>query len=58
MLEMATLLASFVREFRFSCVPGHRLAIDTRFTTRPKGGMPLLIEPIRAGAERKLAPAA
>jgi len=58
MLEMATLLATFVREFRFRTVPGRRLAIDTRFTTRPKGGMPLLIEPIRAAAERKLAPAA
>ena len=50
MLEMTTLLASFVRAFRFSTVPGHRLAIDARFTTRPKGGMPLLIEPIRAAA--------
>lgn len=58
MLEMATLLASFVREFRFSTVPGRRLAIDARFTTRPKGGMPLLIEPIRTAAQRKLAPAA
>ena len=58
MLEMATLLASFVRELRFSTVPGHRLAIDARFTTRPKGGMPLLIEPICAAAQRKRTPAA
>ena len=50
MLEMTTLLASFVRAFRFTTVPGHRVAIDARFTTRPKGGMPLLIEPIRAAA--------
>ncbi len=48
MLEMTTLLASFVRAFQFSTVPGHRVAIDARFTTRPKGGMPLLVEPIRA----------
>ncbi|HTO78223.1 MAG TPA: cytochrome P450 [Methylocystis sp.] len=58
MLEMATLLASFVRAFRFSAVPGHRLAIDARFTTRPKDGMPLLIEPICAAAQRRRAPAA
>ncbi|ARN80904.1 cytochrome P450 [Methylocystis bryophila] len=58
MLEMTTLLATFVREFRFSTAPGHRLVIDARFTTRAKGGMPLLIEPIRPTAEGELAPAA
>jgi cytochrome P450 len=58
MLEMTTLLATIVREFRFSTAPGHRLAIDTRFLTRPKGGMPLLIEPIRAASTVLREPAA
>lgn len=44
MLEMTTILATLVRDFRFKPVPGHRLELDIRFTTRPKGGLPLLIE--------------
>jgi cytochrome P450 len=50
MLEMATILATLVRDFRFSTVPGHRLELAPSFTTRPKGGLPLLIEPIGAAA--------
>jgi cytochrome P450 len=49
MLEMTTILATLVRDFHFDTVPGHRLELAPSFTTRPKGGLPLLIEPIRAG---------
>lgn len=50
LLEMATILATLVRAFRFETVPGHRLELAPTFTTRPKGGLPLLIRPIRAAA--------
>jgi cytochrome P450 len=43
-LEMTAILATLIRDFRFKTVPGHRMELDTSFTTRPKGGLPLLIE--------------
>ncbi len=43
MLEMITILATLVRDFRFKTVPGHRAELDISFTTRPKGGLPLLV---------------
>ena len=58
MLEMATILATLVRDFRFSTVPGHRLVLDPSFTIRPKGGMPLLVNPIRAATTSGFAEAA
>lgn len=50
MLEMVAILATLVREFRFDTVPGHRMKLAPTLTTRPKGGLPLLVEPIRAAA--------
>jgi cytochrome P450 len=50
MLEMAAILATLVRDFRFSAVPGHRLELVPSLTTRQRGRLPLLIEPIRAGS--------
>ncbi len=44
MLEMTAILASLIRDFRFKTAPGHRMELDMSFTTRPKGGLPLLIE--------------
>ncbi len=46
MLEMVTILATLVREFRFATVPGHRIELAPDFTLRPKGGLPLCIEPV------------
>jgi cytochrome P450 len=43
-LEMTAILATFIRDFRFKTVPGHRIEPDMSFATRPKGGLPLLIE--------------
>jgi len=51
MLEMVAMLGTFVREFHFGTVPGHRLELDMAFTTRAKGGLPLLLEP-REGVQR------
>jgi len=55
MLEMTTILASLVRDFRFATVPGHKLVLEPVFTIRPKGGLPLLVEPIRAKAVARAA---
>lgn len=46
MLEMVAILATLVREFRFTAVEGYRLELAPDFTTRPKGGPPLIIEKI------------
>jgi cytochrome P450 len=43
-LEMTAILATLIRDFRFRTAPGHRVELDMSFTTRPKGGLPLLIE--------------
>jgi cytochrome P450 len=45
-LEMTTILATFVRDFRFKTVPRRRIELDISFTTRPKGGLPLLVDAI------------
>jgi cytochrome P450 len=46
MLEMTAILATLVRDFRFKTAPRYRMELDISFTTRPKGGLPLLIEAI------------
>ncbi len=43
-LEMTAILATLIRDFRFKTVPGHHMELDMSFATRPKGGLPLLIE--------------
>lgn len=45
MQEMTAILATLTRDWRLTTVPGHRLALQPSLTTRPKGGLPLLIEP-------------
>ncbi|PWB82293.1 MAG: cytochrome P450 [Methylocystaceae bacterium] len=54
LLEMATILAELVRAFRFDTIPGHRLELAPSFTTRPKGGLPLILTPL-TGARAKAA---
>ncbi len=44
MLEITAILATLIRDFRFKTVPGHHMELDMSFATRPKGGLPLLIE--------------
>jgi cytochrome P450 len=44
MLEMAAILATLVRDFRFAPVPGHRIELSPAFATRAKGGLPLRVE--------------
>jgi cytochrome P450 len=46
MLEMTVILATLVRDFRFKTLPCHRMALDVSLTTRPRGGLPLLVEAI------------
>jgi cytochrome P450 len=46
MLEMTVILATLLRDFRFKTLPCHRMALDVSLTTRPRGGLPLLIEAI------------
>jgi len=43
---MTAILATLVRDFRFKTAPRHRMELDISFTTRPKGGLPLLIDAI------------
>jgi cytochrome P450 len=44
MLEMTTVLATLVREFRFRTVPGFRPQVAPSPTLRPRGGLPLFVE--------------
>lgn len=46
MLEMVAILATLVREFRFTAVEGYRLKLAPDFTTRAKGGLPLHVRPL------------
>lgn len=46
MLEMQAILATLVRDFRFSPVEGHRLELAPDFTTRARGGLPLRVTPL------------
>ncbi|WP_330083780.1 cytochrome P450 [Methylocystis iwaonis] len=46
MLEMTAILATLVRDFRFTTVEGHRLELAPDFTTRPRGGLPLWVTPV------------
>jgi cytochrome P450 len=41
--EMATVVATLMREFRVETVSGHRLELAPTFATRPKGDLPLRI---------------
>jgi len=45
MIESAVILATLVRAFRFCPVPGHKPHPVARVTIRPRGGMPLFIDP-------------
>jgi cytochrome P450 len=45
MVEATVVLAILVHAFRFSAVTGHRPHPVARVTLRPRGGMPLYIEP-------------
>jgi cytochrome P450 len=58
MLEMATILATLVRDFHFATVPGHKLELDPSFAVRPRGPFPIFAEPLRALAGHGLAQAA
>lgn len=44
MLEMTTIIATLLREFRLRPTPGHRPQIGSHLFLRPIGGMPPLIE--------------
>lgn len=46
MLEMTTIVATLLREFRLRSAPCHRPQIGSHVFLRPLGGMPLLIEPL------------
>jgi cytochrome P450 len=47
MLEIVTVLATLVREFKFSPAPGFKLELSTHVTLRSRNGLPLLVEPLR-----------
>jgi len=44
-IEATVVLAILVHAFRFNTVTGHRPHPVARVTLRPRGGMPLYIEP-------------
>ena len=44
MLEMAVILATLVRGFRFKPAPGHQIALATHLTLRARNGLPLVVE--------------
>lgn len=44
MLEMIVILATLVRAFRFSLLPGHRIKLATNLTLRAENGLPLKID--------------
>ena len=46
MLEMTVILATLMRHFRFSLVPGHHIELATNLTLRSKNGLPLNISPL------------
>lgn len=50
MLEIVTVLATLVRQFKFSPVPDFKLELTTHVTLRSKHGLPLVVEPIDAPA--------
>nr|WP_036288796.1 cytochrome P450 [Methylosinus sp. PW1] len=50
MLEITTILATLVRELRFTTVPGFRADVAPNVTLRPKGGLPLKIERVGRSA--------
>ncbi|WP_159728892.1 cytochrome P450 [Methylosinus sp. Ce-a6] len=43
LLEMTTIVATLLREFRVETVPGHRLQLAPALTTRPNGALPLRV---------------
>ena len=40
-------LATLAQRFRARVEPGHRVEIECRLTLRPKGGLPMILEPRR-----------
>ncbi|MBI1340290.1 cytochrome P450 [bacterium] len=44
-MEAAAILATLVRDLRFSPNPAHRVRPNIRITLRPAGGMPLFVSP-------------
>ncbi|WP_051949454.1 cytochrome P450 [Methylosinus sp. PW1] len=53
--EMATIVATLLREFRFETVPGHRLELAPTFALRPKGALPLRLTPLAKHAPTRRA---
>jgi cytochrome P450 len=43
MMEGQLLLPTFLRNFRFDLVPGHRVVPEPLITLRPRGGMPMTV---------------
>jgi cytochrome P450 len=44
MTEATLILATLAQRFRLRLKPGHQVAIQSRITIRPRGGLPMLIE--------------
>lgn len=49
MTEAILILATLAQRFRLRLKPGHRMAIFSRVTLRPRGGLPMLVERRRPG---------
>jgi cytochrome P450 len=45
MTEATLILATLAQRFRLRLRPGYHVAIQQRITIRPKGGLPMRIEP-------------
>lgn len=48
MMEMVLVLAGVLRRFRPRLMPGRSVELEPLVALRPKGGLPMLLEPVRA----------
>jgi cytochrome P450 len=50
LMEAALVLAAVAQQYRLRLAPGHRVEPETLLTLRPRGGMPMILEPRRRAA--------
>jgi cytochrome P450 len=50
LMEATLITASVLQRFRLRSVPGHSVEPEPLATLRPKGGLPMLVEPLHAQA--------
>lgn len=48
MMELVLVLAGVLRRFRPRLVPGRKVELEPLVALRPRGGLPMLLEPVSA----------